>query len=51
MGAAEQNVKQRLEEIRSQYHHRRQNAITSELLDVISGFEAMTGTADDSSVA
>jgi len=43
MQAAEKNIDERIEALRSRYHHRRQSAITAELLDIISGFEALTG--------
>lgn len=41
MQAAEQNIEEQLDRLRSQYHRLRQARITSELLDVISGFEAL----------
>jgi F-type H+-transporting ATPase subunit gamma len=41
MQAAENNIEQRLNELNSQYNHQRQNAITAELLDIVSGFEAL----------
>lgn len=41
MQAAERNIEERLEELHKLYHHQRQNAITSELLDIISGFELL----------
>ncbi|MBN1543128.1 F0F1 ATP synthase subunit gamma [candidate division KSB1 bacterium] len=41
MQAAEKNIKERLSELRSQHNHQRQSAITAELLDVVSGFEAL----------
>jgi F-type H+-transporting ATPase subunit gamma len=41
MQAAERNIDERLAELQKLYHHQRQNAITSELLDIISGFEAL----------
>lgn len=41
MQAAEQNIDERLTELRSQYHQLRQAKITEELLDVVSGFEAL----------
>jgi F-type H+-transporting ATPase subunit gamma len=40
MQAAEKNLDERLEEITSRYRRERQAAITSELLDVVAGFEA-----------
>jgi F-type H+-transporting ATPase subunit gamma len=41
MQAAERNTDERIAELQKQYHHQRQNAITSELLDIISGFEVL----------
>jgi F-type H+-transporting ATPase subunit gamma len=41
MQAAEKNVEERLDELTAQYHRRRQNTITEELLDVIAGFELL----------
>ncbi len=41
MQAAEKNIEDRLEELNAQYRHERQSSITSELLDIISGFEAL----------
>jgi len=43
MQAAERNIEERLDEITIKYNRRRQDSITSELLDVVSGFEALTG--------
>lgn len=43
MQAAEKNIDERLEELTGYYRRERQGAITSELLDVVSGFEAITG--------
>ncbi|RZM82224.1 F0F1 ATP synthase subunit gamma [Leptolyngbya iicbica] len=43
MQAAESNIDDRLEDLTRQYRQQRQSAITAELLDVISGFEALTG--------
>lgn len=40
MQAAESNIDDRLDHLRHQYHQRRQSQITSELLDVMAGFEA-----------
>ena len=42
MQAAERNIEERLHLLRSQYNERRQSAITEELLDVVTGFEALT---------
>ena len=41
MQAAERNIEERLTELNKLYHHQRQNAITSELMDIISGFELL----------
>ncbi len=48
MQVAERNIEDRLKALTSDFHQSRQAAITSELLDIISGFEALTGkdTAD-----
>ncbi len=43
MQSAESNIDERLEELTGQYRQQRQSAITAELLDVVSGFEALTG--------
>jgi F-type H+-transporting ATPase subunit gamma len=40
MQSAESNIEDRLDSLQGRYHRRRQQAITEELLDVISGFEA-----------
>jgi F-type H+-transporting ATPase subunit gamma len=42
MQAAERSVEERLEVLRTTYHHLRQTAITTELLDVVTGAEAVT---------
>lgn len=44
MQVAEKNINQRLDEITGQYNHRRQSAITAELLDIVSGFEALASS-------
>lgn len=41
MQAAESNIEDRIEELERRYHQHRQTAITEELLDVTSGFEAL----------
>jgi F-type H+-transporting ATPase subunit gamma len=41
MQVAERNIEDRLRELTSEFHQCRQTAITSELLDIISGFEAL----------
>jgi F-type H+-transporting ATPase subunit gamma len=43
MQAAEQNIEERLAALRNEYHQLRQALITEELLDVVSGFEALGG--------
>lgn len=43
MQAAERNIEQHLEELRAEFARTRQEAITSELLDIVGGFEALTG--------
>jgi F-type H+-transporting ATPase subunit gamma len=42
MQKAEKNIEERLNELHIQYHHTRQDSITMELLDVVTGFEALT---------
>jgi len=44
MQAAESNIEDQLDELRSQYNRMRQSAITEELLDIAAGFEALTGS-------
>lgn len=41
MQVAERNIDDRMKELTAGFHHARQTAITSELLDIISGFEAL----------
>ena len=41
MQAAEKNINERLDELKTSYQHERQAAITEELLDIISGFKAV----------
>lgn len=43
MQSAEKNIEERLTDLTGQYRQQRQSAITAELLDVVSGFEALTG--------
>jgi len=45
MQNAEKNIEERLEELNVQFHRQRQMTITEELLDIVSGFEAMKGKA------
>jgi F-type H+-transporting ATPase subunit gamma len=44
MQSAERNLDERIDEVTMTYRRARQNVITSELLDVVAGFEAITGT-------
>lgn len=44
MQAAENNIEEKIDGLNARYHRRRQAAITEELLDVISGFEALEST-------
>ncbi|MGI5819659.1 MAG: F0F1 ATP synthase subunit gamma [Armatimonadota bacterium] len=46
MQAAEQNIEERLEELRNTFRQTRQSTITAELLDIVSGFETIRGPAD-----
>jgi F-type H+-transporting ATPase subunit gamma len=41
MQIAEKNIAERLDELNSEYQQQRQTAITNELLDIVSGFEAL----------
>lgn len=43
MQSAERNLDERLDDVTMQFRRARQNSVTSELLDVIGGFEAITG--------
>lgn len=43
MQAAENNIEERLKELRLHYNQLRQSTITEELLDIVAGFEALTG--------
>lgn len=42
MQAAEQNIEERLDELHGSFNQLRQTAITEELLDVVTGFEALS---------
>ncbi|MBI5572158.1 MAG: F0F1 ATP synthase subunit gamma [Desulfomonile tiedjei] len=42
MARANKNIEERLEELNLLYHQSRQTSITEELLDIVSGFEALT---------
>lgn len=41
MQAAEKNIEERLVDLNADYRQQRQNSITEELLDIVSGFEAL----------
>lgn len=43
MQSAEKNIEERLEDLFGQFHRQRQSTITEELIDIVSGFEAMGG--------
>ncbi len=43
MQAAEKNIEDHLDELSVKFHRERQEAISSELLDIVTGFEALTG--------
>jgi F-type H+-transporting ATPase subunit gamma len=47
MQAAEKNIEDSLEELHAQFNQQRQTSITAELLDIVSGFEALTGEGND----
>lgn len=42
MHAAERNIDERLAGLKAQFHRQRQTTITTELLDIVSGYEALT---------
>lgn len=46
MQSAEKNIEERLEELFTQFHRQRQMTITEELLDIVSGFEALGGAKE-----
>jgi F-type H+-transporting ATPase subunit gamma len=46
MQSAERNLDERLQEVTMIFRRARQNTITSELLDVVAGFEAIAGQND-----
>jgi F-type H+-transporting ATPase subunit gamma len=48
MHAAERNIDERLGVLRSEFHLHRQSAITGELLEIVSGYEAMTHDSRES---
>lgn len=43
MQAAERNIEDRLDNLNLHFRHSRQQSITEELLDIVSGFEALSG--------
>jgi F-type H+-transporting ATPase subunit gamma len=45
MQGAERNIEERLAELKARYNRQRQTAITEELLDIVSGFTALTEDA------
>lgn len=47
MQAAERNIEDHLGEMNAAYRRRRQESITEELLDVVAGFEALTGAGQE----
>jgi len=46
MQGAERNIEERLGELNLQFHQQRQMSITEELLDIVSGFTALTSEED-----
>lgn len=42
MQVAEKNIDERLKELNTQFHSQRQDSITAEILDIVTGFEALT---------
>lgn len=46
MQGAEKNIEERLQELKLDFYRHRQKVITEELLDIISGFEALKETTD-----
>lgn len=49
MQSAERNIDERLHRLRAEYAQQRQTAITEELLDVVTGFEALRQAAEQQS--
>lgn len=47
MQSAERNIQERLEDLGADYRRTRQSSITAELLDIVSGYEALVGDEDD----
>ncbi len=48
MQSAEKNIDERLDELNYLYRRERQNSITEELNDIVSGFKALRGSEDES---
>jgi F-type H+-transporting ATPase subunit gamma len=46
MQAAEKNIEERLDQLNARYHHLRQSSITTELMDVVAGYEALLQGSD-----
>ncbi len=46
MQTAERNIEERIEEIDALYRHQHQSSITDELLDIVSGFEALQSSSE-----
>lgn len=46
MQSAEKNIRERIEELNALYHRQRQTTITEEILDLVSGFTALTDDED-----
>lgn len=51
MQAAERNIEEQLSELKKQFHQMRQMVITEELLDIVAGFEALTGKKRNTSTS
>ncbi|GAB7024149.1 F0F1 ATP synthase subunit gamma [Salidesulfovibrio brasiliensis] len=49
MQGAEKNINDRLDELKGHYHQRRQMSITEELLDIVTGFEALASDEEEES--
>jgi F-type H+-transporting ATPase subunit gamma len=49
MQAAEKNIDERLDELEDLFHRTRQTSITSELLDIVAGFEALVASENTAS--
>jgi F-type H+-transporting ATPase subunit gamma len=44
MQSAEKNIEEHLQQVTTRFHHQRQQVITTELLDIVAGYEAVTGS-------